>query len=265
MPLRHSRRPPSSRFRACLASPSAGPCGRLATGLASPWSRLRGQFAIALAALLSAAACGPQRLSVVGPLGDPAATAQSLRSDTELEEPVRIDFRWRLNEAGSRVTGVGVARIEPPNRARLDLFLDNDESVTAAALVDDELRLPPGAPDDILPPVQLMWGTLGVFRPTDDARLVGGDRLQGSAERLRYAYGNGTELHYQIEGGEVRRLDLIRDGSVVEWMTVEHDAAERWPASVVYRNLTDFRELEITRTSVTPTESFDPAIWDPRE
>lgn len=239
MPLRHSRRSPRSRFH--------------------------GSLAIGLTALLMVAACGPQRLAVVGPLGDPAGAARSLRSDTELEGPVRIDFRWRLNEAGSRVTGVGVARIEPPNRARLDLFLDNDESVTAAALVDDELRLPPGAPDDILPPVQLMWGTLGVFRPSADARLVGGDRLQGAVERLRYAYGNGTELHYQIEGGEVRRLDLVRDGSVVEWMTVEHDAAERWPVSVVYRNLVEFRELEITRTSVTPTDSFDSAIWDPRE
>jgi hypothetical protein len=223
------------------------------------------RLAIGFTGLLSVVACGPQRLSVVGPLGDPAATERSLRSGTGLDEPVRIDFRWRLNEAGSRVTGVGVARIEPPNRARLDLFLDNDESVTAAALVDDELRLPPGAPDDILPPVQLLWGTLGVFRPTEDALLMGGERLQGSAERLRYAYGEGAELHYQVEDGEVRRLDLIRDGTVVEWMTVEHDDSERWPASVLYRNLVDFRELEITRTSVTPTGSFDPAIWDPRE
>ena len=175
MPLRHSRLWPTSR-----------------------WS---GRLAVAVATISTAAGCGPQRLSVVGPLGDPAATARSLRSGTGLEEPVRIDFRWRLNESGSRVSGVGVARIEPPHRARLDLFLDNDESVTAAALVDDELRLPPGAPDDILPPVQLLWGTLGVFRPTDDARLVGGDRLQGSAERLRYTYDDGTQLHYQVEDG----------------------------------------------------------------
>lgn len=210
-------------------------------------------------------ACGPQRPSVVGPLGDPQGTAERLRTETRLEEPVRIDFRWRLNEAGARLSGVGVARVEPPYRARLDLFLDNDEGVLAAALVDDELRLSAGAPDDILPPVQLMWGTLGVFRPTGDARLVGGERLEGTSERLRYAYDDGAELHYEVERGEVRRLDLVRDDDVVEWMTVETDGPESWPTSVVYRNLVDFRELEITRTGVRAAESFDPAIWDPRE
>jgi hypothetical protein len=210
-------------------------------------------------------ACGPQRLSVVGPLGDPAGTAEALRAATRLEEPVRIDFRWRLNEAGARLSGVGVARVEPPYRARLDLFLDNDESVVAAALVDDELRLSAGAPDDILPPVQLMWGTLGVFRPTDDARLAGGERLEGESERLRYAYDGGAELHYQVDGGEVRRLDLLRDDTIVEWMIVETEGAERWPTSVVYRNLVDYRELRITRTEVRTADPFDPAIWDPRE
>ena len=50
-----------------------------------------------------------------------------------------------------------MARIEPPSKARLDLFLDNGEGVLSAALVDDELRLPHGAPEDILPPVELMW------------------------------------------------------------------------------------------------------------
>jgi hypothetical protein len=220
-------------------------------------------LAVSLAVIVVAGACGPKRLAVVGPLDDPDATAAALRARTRIEEPVRIDFRWRLNEAGSRVSGVGVARIEPPHRARLDLFLDNDESVMSAALVDDDLRLPRGAPDDILPPVELMWATLGVFRPMDGARLIGGERLEGSPERLRYAYDDRIELHFEIDEGAVEALELVEGADVVQWVRLERDGG-RYPLSARYRNLVDFRELEITRTSVSPADAFDPAIFDPR-
>jgi hypothetical protein len=193
------------------------------------------------------------------------ASARAVERGTRLDEPVRIDFTWELNESGSRVDGVGVARIEPPYRARLDLFLDNGESVISAALVDDELRLPYGSPDDVLPPVDLMWGTLGVFRPFGETRLVGGDRLEDRSERLRYRYPDGTELHYEIASDAVRALELMEGTSVVQWVRLVHEGQSRYPKSATYRNLVEFRELKITRESVAFAERFDPAIWDPRE
>jgi hypothetical protein len=219
----------------------------------------------AVLALVAAGACGPKRPAVLGPLDDPARSAEALKSRSRLEEPTRIDFSWELNEAGSRVQGVGVARFEPPYRARLDLFLDNGETVIAAALVDDDLRLPPGAPDDILPPVELMWGTLGVFRPVQGARLVGGDRLEGERQRLRYRSASGEEIQYEVDSRTVHALELLDGSSVVQWVRLAHSDGERYPLSATYRNLVDFRELKITRESARPSEPFDPAIWDPRQ
>lgn len=221
---------------------------------------------LALFALLSVlnTACGPRRLAVVGPMSGVDAAAARLETSTSLGEPTRIDFTWELNEAGSRMSGQGVARIEAPYHARLDLFLDNGETVIAAALVGDDLRLPPGSPDDVLPPVDLMWGTLGVFRPLAGTRLVGGDRLEGASQRLRYRYDDGRELHYEIEAGEVRALELLDRESVVQWVRLSADSEERYPRSATYRNLVEFRELTITRESVRTAPSFDSAIWDPR-
>lgn len=215
-------------------------------------------------ALVASAACGPRPLAVVGPIQGPESVASDLQRSTGLQEPTRIDFSWRLNEQGSRLAGVGVARLEPPYRARLDLFLENGESVISAALVEDELRLPPGAPDDVLPPVDMMWATLGVFRPVEGTRLIAGEELEDGARSFRYAYESRGELRFEVLNDAVRSLEVLDRGSVVEWVRLEPSADGRYPVSATYRNLVDFRELRITRESVSAAESFDPAIWDPR-
>lgn len=180
---------------------------------------------------------------------------------TRLEGPTRIDFEWELNEQGSRVGGQGVARIEPPYHVRLDLF-HNLETVIAAALVDDDLRLPPGAPDDVLPPVELMWATIGVFRPIGGTELVGGDRLEADGERLRYRMSTGDELHFQLTGERLERAERLEAETVVEWVRLEGDSGSRYPIEATYRNLVDYRELTIRRTGVSAAEGFDPEIWE---
>lgn len=212
-----------------------------------------------------AASCGPKRAAVLGPVSNVSGAATGLERGTRLEEPIRIDFKWELNEAGSRLSGRGVARTEPPYRARLDLFLDDGESVLSAALVDDELRLPYGSRDDILPPVDLIWGTLGVFRPVPNARLVAGERLGNGGERLRYRQVDGSELHYETDGGTLRSVEMFEGDDMVQWVRMESAGASRYPAEATYRNLTAYRELKITRTALRPAAPFDPGIWDPRE
>lgn len=197
---------------------------------------------------------------------DAATTARGLERDTELVEPLQIRFAWHLNESGSRMDGLGVARVEPPYRARLDLFLENGETVLSAALVEGELRLPQGARDDILPPVDLMWGALGVFRPSSGAELVGGERLADDAERLRYRRPGGAELHYEVAGGSLRSVEVFRGDDVVEWVRVSGspEGEGRYPTEATYRNLTDYRELRITRQELRRVRGFDPDIFDPR-
>jgi len=201
---------------------------------------------------------------VIGPVADPSSTARATERDTGLREPLRIDFDWELSEQGAPLSGVGVARVEPPYRARLDLFLENREPILSAALVEDDLRLPYGAREDILPPPDLLWSALGVFRPVSGADLIAGEALEDGAERLRYRQADGTELHYEVVAGALRRVDLVDDGSVLQWVRLERSEGARYPDEAVYRNLVDFRELKITRTALTPSDPFDPDIWDPR-
>ena len=223
------------------------------------------RVAAALSVGLSTASCGPRRLAVIGPMDDAGGSARGLERRTELVEPIRIDFSWQLNEAGSRLSGVGVARVEPPYKARLDLFLDNGETVISAALLESELRLPYGSRDDILPPVDLMWATLGVFRPVGDAALVGGDRLEDGSQRLRYEQTDGRELHYEVAAGTLQSVELLEGDHVVQSVRVSCSDDGRYPQEATYRNLTAFRELKIMRDALRLVEPFDPRIWDPRE
>lgn len=199
----------------------------------------------------------------MAPVPDAETRARTLAEETRLEGPLRIVFEWQLNEAGSRVSGRGVARVEPPYKARLDLFLANGEGVVSAWLLGGELSLPPGAPDDILPPPDLMWGALGVFRPEPETELIGGERLEGQAVRLRYRYPDGSELHYQSAGGQIRSLELLRDGHVVERVEVEASDGTGHPLEATYRDLTAFRELRLTRSSIESVPAYPSSIWNP--
>lgn len=205
--------------------------------------------------------CTGRRLTVVGPVQDASTVATRVESETRVIQPLQIRFMWRLNESRQRHEGIGVARVEDPYLARLDLFTTDLETVVTAVLADGELRLPPGSREDILPPTDLMWGALGVVRP-HAATLLGGDVLEGNAMRLRYAYPDGRELHYVLDGGRLRSAEVLDDGHVVERLELQM-RDERYPKEARYRNLADFRELIIERETIEEVASFEPAIWRP--
>ncbi|MEX2467809.1 MAG: hypothetical protein WD995_12940 [Gemmatimonadota bacterium] len=209
------------------------------------------------------ASCGPRRLAVVSPVSDPTGEAEALEASTRLEEPLQIIFEWQANDGGVRASGRGVARVEPPYKARLDLFLGNGETALRAALVDGEIRLPPGAPDDILPPPDLLWGALGILRPAEGARLLGGDRLEDGSVRLRYQYADGTQLHYQVSEGVLTRVDQVENGRIVQEVTLSFSQAGRYPTHATYRHRADFRELRLTRETLEAVPPFDEEIWNP--
>ena len=215
----------------------------------------------ALAAALVVAACGSPPPPPPPPIDAGQVALQAERS-TRLQTPARVIFEWTAAEQGARFRGRGVARLEPPYRARLDLFLPGGETVARAALVDGELIIPPGVPDGLIPPPRMLWGTVGVLRPGRGAALLGGRAVDGGI-LLRYGYASGEELRYHLRNGAIERVELLRDDAVVE--TVELTLAEDgpYPREAVYRNLPDFRELRITRESWEAVESFPPDIWNP--
>lgn len=156
-----------------------------------------------------------------------------------------------------------MARVEPPYRARLDLFLGSGETVVRAALVDGELRLPPGAREGVLPPADLLWGVLGVFRPRFGIEMMGAERLEDGDLRLRYRYPDGTDLHFFVEDGRVRTMETQQGGRQVQRVDLVLEPGSRVPVEATYRDVTAFRELRLTRESVEIVEPFPPDIWDP--
>jgi len=216
-----------------------------------------------VALLLAAGACGapPPPPTPVVPEPNIEERALVTEATTQLEGPVRVVFDWSAREVGGgRISGAGVARAEPPYRARLDLFLDNNEAVAQAALVDGDMRLPTGLPEDLLPPPHLLWGTLGVFRPGVDQTLLGGETVEG-ALRVRYRLEDGSEIHYRIAGGRVLGVERLRSGSVVQRVEMEYEEGESVPSTATYRDLAEGRELVLRRSSLERVEPFPPDIW----
>ena len=196
------------------------------------------------------------------PTIDAQALALRLEARGQLERTERILFEWSIADRDARFRGRGVARLEPPYKARLDLFLGNGETALRAALVGDELRLPPGAPAGIVPPAELLWGTLGVFKPSGDARLRGAEALPDGRTALYYVRPDGIEVRYLIGPTGVQEVERLKQGSVVEQLALGVPSGGRYPSEATYRNLPEFRELKLTRQAVEQVESYPPDIWE---
>lgn len=186
-----------------------------------------------------------------------------MERSTRLEGPVRVVFTWSLDEPGLRVRGRGVARMQPPDRARLDLFSASGETVLRAAMVGDELRLPHGAQATLVPPPALFWSALGIFRPGGGSFLSGGEREGSEGVRLEYRIAGERELRYRLRNRTVERVELLQGGQVFEQLALAGGRPERFPRETVYRHLGEFRELKFTLETVDDVDDFPSDIWDP--
>ena len=187
-----------------------------------------------------------------------------IEARTQLKRPVRLVFDWSVREPGLRSSGRGVARIEPPYRARLDLFTGRGETVLRAALVGDDLRVPEGASSELIPPPALFWSSLGIFRPGGEYRPEEGWEADDGTLRLSYVADGQPDLLYELDhNGEVAALALLRDGEAVDQLSLTLPSREGFPAEATYRNLIDFRELTFTLDTVEMVESYPSYIWFP--
>lgn len=227
--------------------------------------RRAARAAVAAAVAVVGVACAsPPPPPPPAPPIDAEQVALRLEGTTQPHEPVRIFFQWSMSDRDSRFQGRGVARIEPPYKARLDLFLSNGETAVRAALVDDDLRLPEGMPEGFVPPAEMLWGTLGVFRPGRETALRSGDALGGGKVRLTYRRPDGIDLRFTVMGGRIEEIERLKQGSTVERVTITPGDQDRYPSSAAYRDLPAFRELKLTRERVEQVEAFPPDIWDLR-
>ncbi len=185
--------------------------------------------------------------------------AAAVATGTAPDRPLHVVFDWVLRDGEARFTGSGVARIEPPYRARLDLFGPRGEGYVSAAVVGDEVRLPPGAEDVPLPPPALMWGVLGVVAPPGEAVLAGTSAGEERTE-LHYAL-DDDRLVYVLEAGRLRSVDW--HGPRTLTVRLEEAGAMGIPTRATYRDTGGNTELMLNLQSAGTVEPFPPEIWSP--
>ncbi|MGH7482375.1 MAG: hypothetical protein ACRELV_09485, partial [Longimicrobiales bacterium] len=142
----------------------------------------------------------------------------------------------------------------------IDLFGPRGEAYLSAALVGDELRLPPGADPSLVPPVPLLWSALGVLRPPPDAALI---RAARAADGVELAYGRGQGLwRFEVVGGNLVEALWEGAGAGRHSVTLEPGSGAL-PVRAAYRDWLAYRELTLELDREEHVEGFDPAIWTP--
>jgi hypothetical protein len=220
----------------------------------APW------LAVTVTALqVSVSACAAQTRSM--PAAPDSVLEASAVARTQLRTPLRLVFDWSLQDRDARFSGEGATRLEPPYRARLDLFGPRGEEYLSAALVDFDLRLPPGATAEVLPPPALFWSVLGVFRAPEGAQLVGA-RGDSSASELRYRAGDQTWT-FVLEQGRLQRAEWQGPAQGRQTVEIREYGQRDLPGRVVYRDWRAFRELTLTLNQVYDAQPFPAEIWTP--
>lgn len=192
---------------------------------------------------------------------EPAVAADVIER-TAPDRALHAVFDWIILEGEARFSGSGSARIAPPYLARLDLFGPRGEGYLSAALEGKELRLPPGTPVARLPPPAMMWATLGVVAPPEEAVLVG---TRVTTER--------TELYYDVDESRLRYT--MTDGrlSSAHWegsgrqmsLTLTGLVEPGLPREALFRDPSAGMELKLNVEQVDEVEPFPDEIWWPDE
>lgn len=206
--------------------------------------------ALVLATLLAPLACRPPRAAALPGTPVPATLPRSALP----EHHQHIVFDWRYEDAELSARGDGVARVAPPDSARLDLFLAGGFGSGSAFLLDDVVVAPGGdLVRRFLPPLPLLWAAFGRLAVPPAADTVA--RLSG--DTLRADIGRDPIWRVTFVGDRLAALDRIVDGRVIESVVRDADGGVR------YDHRGDRRVLHISVTRSERTPAFDASIWRP--
>lgn len=197
--------------------------------------------------LVLAASCSPRAAPLAGvptPRRMPAAELPMERR--------KIVFQWDYSQPEIRIRGDGVARISPPDSARLDFFVDG-QGTGHALLIGDQIRLPDGARQmrDFLPPAPLLWAALGRLHVPAATDTV----VRVDSDTLRIDIGHEPGWRATFANDQLRRLELIDGGRVPQWVSRPAVGPIRYEQPRLRRSLA----LTISRVDTVP--GFDAAIW----
>ena len=239
-------------------------------------SRSTVRSAFAVLALTAAVGCGGAAATQAGTPGSPSpvpspdanagrdtALAAALIRATLPPSARQAQFGWELDEAGAKFRGRGVARYRAPDRFRLDLFGPRGETYLAAALVDEEPRVPAAVTERFaLPSPALLWAAVGVVRPPAGAVLQGAAQSGGGDLVLRYSIADQGTLEYRARGGRLQSVRRLRGGGVQESVDLTYSDAGALQRAQ-YRDWIAFRTLTLTLESSTDVAQFPEETWSP--
>ena len=208
-------------------------------------------------------ACGGGSLGSPVPILDTDQAVLRASRDNPFPNTSQVIFRWTVREPDLRLEGMGVARLQHPDRARLDLFMENGETVLAASLVEDQLRAREGTQLQVVPSPALLWASLGVFRPGEGVTLLGAEAFDDDVFRLRYRLPDGDELRYELRSGRVTEVELRHEGNATHRVALNREGGGELPKETTYRNLASFSELKVTVETVERVDSHPSDIWYP--
>lgn len=194
-----------------------------------------------------------------GGMGVPDQQVEArLEAATARAQRARVVFDWNMTDRDARFSGRGVLRLDSDQRARVDLFGPRGETLAAAVVEDDAMRVVPQAAASMLPPPALLWSSLGVFRPPADAPLTG-TRAEDGSVTLEYAR-DRTQWRFRFEDDRLRAVEWT-DGAGRRSVELTGTADLGFPDQALFRDWTEFRELTLRVTEVEESAAFEPDVW----
>jgi hypothetical protein len=206
------------------------------------------RFVPGILAALAASACAPR----IHPLQGIAPLSATLPTFALAATPQKLTFKWELNDNSIVARGDGVARLEAPDHARVDLFLGGGFGAAAAAvLVGDSLFVPPGSSGrDMVPPAPLLWAALGRLA----LPAVPDTIIRVSGDTLRASLGAPVQWRLMSVGGQLTRVERIAGDRIVEWV-------DRRDRTKIHYELSGRRSLVLDIKNQQPAAPFDASIW----
>jgi hypothetical protein len=227
------------------------------TGLANRWRAVCRMCAL----VIVVGGCAKSAIPLRG-----VPTSEALPPTALAPRPQQMRFTWSYRDETFEANGDGVVRVQAPDRARLDFFLRNGMAGGYAILIGDSLTVPGiDLVRRFLPPVPLLWATLGrvALPPTrDTVARRDGDTLRADLGDLRGGDASkaiGRAWRLALTGRDLVRVDRIEQGKVVEWVTRSRGATGQWELRYVHERAK--RGLRIVVTDTLTVEGFDDAIW----
>ena len=163
----------------------------------------------------------------------------------------RVVFKWEMDNQGMLARGEGVARVAPPDSARVDLFLGGGFGAASVILLGDRTATPPGAGmTDLIPAAPLLWATLGRLAipalPDTIVRVAG--------DTLRATVGRPVAWRITAIGGILRRVERVAGDRIVEFVDRTADGKK------THYELASQRSLQLIVGDEQPA-AFDASIW----